>query len=146
MTGLITDTLNKVRTLLDRLTADRATKLDKLDGVDTVLSRLTADRAVGIDTLVSRLTATRAAKMDSILGSVVKSVQTGACGTPYRYSVISPVNLSKTILIGQYCHYGASSGDSGVFGQITTGTGQYRVESNGVGSSHSYYWQVIEFY
>jgi hypothetical protein len=104
MSAFLLGVPGKLKTLMDRLTAGRAAKLDNLDA--SVSSR--APSATALSNLT--LTNGRAAKLDDIIQtSVIKSIQTGyvsaigvsSTGEDTRYLdvTISSVDTSKCIVI-----------------------------------------------
>jgi hypothetical protein len=111
MSGFLLGVPGRLKTLLDRLTADRASRLDEI--TSTRMARLNADissraPASDVTTLLDRLTATRAGYLDAPIsgiggGSVIKSVQRGTGSmnnsTNSVSVTISAVNTGKAFAI-----------------------------------------------
>lgn len=148
----------KLKTLLDRLTADRASRLDEVTAtrmgrLDTNVASRATQASVNtaltdLATLQERLTAARGSNLDyldapisGVGGSVIKSVQRGNVliyGSSGVVTTTAAVVMDKSILIFSFL-----SNDR-VTGRITSTT-QIAFERLSTVGSMTIEWQVIEY-
>jgi hypothetical protein len=156
--AVITNLANKIKTdvgtLLTRLTAARAAKLDTVPST----AQWTNARAAKLDTVPStaQWTNARAAKLDNLDAPVsaagIKSVQRGTIGAPlyvspgvYRTDItIAAVNMSKAFVLFSPTPGASSTGSPTTRAELLNST-TLRITGSSSGYSAGGAWQVVEF-